>query len=181
MWLTFAHPFGQTALAKVKTMTNLCRHLLAIHRRAETVRSFVVAETGAVTVDWVVLAAAVVGLGIGTVGAVRTGTSSTASQIEDSLASAVVGDVDFGGTVSGLPSAPPVVWAPMQWDQHNPGIYDSYSAWMAAFSDSQLLAHMGNTEPFSTYPPGSGHPYDTYHDEYFIARDEAITRGLITP
>lgn len=44
-------------------------------------------ETGAITVDWVVLTASVVGLGIASVGAVRTGTGSLADGISASLQS----------------------------------------------------------------------------------------------
>ena len=52
---------------------------------------------------------------------------------------------------------------------------------MAGFGDQQLLDHMNNMAQYANYPAGSGHPYDTYHDEYYIALDEAISRGLIDP
>ncbi len=51
---------------------------------------FLLDETGAVTVDWTVLAAAVVGLGVSTVGAVRTGVVSLSGDINGSLSSASV-------------------------------------------------------------------------------------------
>jgi Flp pilus assembly pilin Flp len=47
-------------------------------------------ESGAVTVDWVVLTAAIVGLGLAVVSSVRTGTLGLADQIEASLGSATV-------------------------------------------------------------------------------------------
>jgi Flp pilus assembly pilin Flp len=47
-------------------------------------------EAGAVTVDWVVLTAAIVGLGLAVVASVRTGANSVASQIQTSLSSASV-------------------------------------------------------------------------------------------
>jgi Flp pilus assembly pilin Flp len=47
-------------------------------------------EDGAVTVDWVVLTAAIVGLGLAVVASVRTGANSVASQIQSSLSSASV-------------------------------------------------------------------------------------------
>lgn len=136
---------------------------------AGQLRGFLADDTGAVTVDWVVLSAAVVGLGIGAVGAVQMGASGVGDQIETSLSAAQLGG--NGGST----------WAPGQWDQHNPGIYDSYVAWMEGFSDENLLAHMANMEQYAHAPPGSGHPIDTYHDEYWIARDIAIERGLIDP
>jgi hypothetical protein len=48
-------------------------------------------EAGAVTVDWVVLTAAIVGLGLAVVASVRTGAISVASQIQSSLSSASIG------------------------------------------------------------------------------------------
>jgi len=50
-------------------------------------------ESGAVTVDWVVLTAAIVGLGIVVVASVRTGTTSVAEQIESSLTSATIAEL----------------------------------------------------------------------------------------
>jgi Flp pilus assembly pilin Flp len=47
-------------------------------------------EAGAVTVDWVVLTAAIVGLGLAVVASVRTGANSVGSQISSSLSSASV-------------------------------------------------------------------------------------------
>lgn len=54
------------------------------------IKTFLKADTGAVTVDWVVLCAAVVGLGVASVTAVRTGTSSLSSDISTSLSAASV-------------------------------------------------------------------------------------------
>lgn len=46
-------------------------------------------ESGAVTVDWVVLTAAIVGLGIAVVASVRSGTETMADNIETQLETAV--------------------------------------------------------------------------------------------
>lgn len=61
-------------------------------------RAFVESESGAVTVDWVVLTAALVGLGIASVAAVRTGTSSLASSIQTSLSDASLAELGVLGT-----------------------------------------------------------------------------------
>ncbi|MCC5983978.1 MAG: hypothetical protein JJU42_06405 [Rhodobacteraceae bacterium] len=50
-------------------------------------------ESGAVTVDWVVLTAAIVGLGIAVVASVRSGTETVAGQIDDSLSSATISNL----------------------------------------------------------------------------------------
>lgn len=54
------------------------------------ITAFFLDETGAVTVDWTVLAAAIVGLGISTVAAVRTGVVSLGGDIDGSLSAASV-------------------------------------------------------------------------------------------
>ena len=48
-------------------------------------RAYRTAEGGAVTVDWVVLTAAVVGLGVAALSAIRSGTSSLTDKIESQL------------------------------------------------------------------------------------------------
>ena len=56
-------------------------------------------ESGAVTVDWVVLTAAIVGLGIAVVASVRSGSEDVAEAIGTNLTSASesVGTPDFSG------------------------------------------------------------------------------------
>ena len=53
-------------------------------------KSFAANESGAVTVDWVVLTAAIVGLGIAVIASVRNGTASLATDIQNSLTNANV-------------------------------------------------------------------------------------------
>ncbi|MCB1389515.1 MAG: hypothetical protein H6898_17180 [Rhodobacter sp.] len=55
-----------------------------------TIKTFAADESGAVTVDWVVLTAAIVGLGLAVVTSVRSGVSSLATDISTSLTSASV-------------------------------------------------------------------------------------------
>ena len=55
------------------------------------IEAFVRSESGAVTVDWVVITAAVVGIGLGAASSVRTGTASVAGDIDTSLSAASVG------------------------------------------------------------------------------------------
>ena len=47
-------------------------------------------EAGAVTVDWVVLTAAVVGLGVAALAAIRSGTATLTSQISSQLAAQTI-------------------------------------------------------------------------------------------
>ena len=55
-----------------------------------TFKNFANDEAGAVTVDWVVLTAAIVGLGLAVIASVRTGTSDLATDIQTSLSGASV-------------------------------------------------------------------------------------------
>lgn len=139
--------------------------------------SFVQDESGAVTVDWIMLAAATVLIGTPVVALVSGALDTNSAALGSHMASIdpgaeLHGDGDSSGTTD---------WVSGQWEMNNPGIYNEYSEWMAGFEDQQLLDHMQNTAQYSETPMGSGHPVDTYHDEYWIARDEAITRGLVDP
>ena len=59
------------------------------------IKTFRADEDGAVTVDWVVLTAAIVGLGIAVLLAVRGGTVDMATDIGNTLSSADVPDITF--------------------------------------------------------------------------------------
>jgi Flp pilus assembly pilin Flp len=65
------------------------------------IKTFAADESGAVTVDWVVLTAAIVGLGIAVVASVRNGTDSVAGEISRSLDAGQLNDLDFGGGSDG--------------------------------------------------------------------------------
>lgn len=72
-------------------------------------KNFLSNEEGAVTVDWVVLTAALVGLGVATVASVRSGVQSLASEVTTSLSSAsVVSLGTLGGTGAVIPDGVPV-------------------------------------------------------------------------
>ncbi|MDJ0637535.1 MAG: hypothetical protein QNJ20_01775 [Paracoccaceae bacterium] len=60
---------------------------------------FINDESGAVTVDWVVLTAAIVGLGIAVLTSVQGGTTSLANKISSSLANAQIQTLDGLATI----------------------------------------------------------------------------------
>lgn len=110
-------------------------------------------DSGAVTVDWTVLAAAVVGLGLATVAAVRTGTGTLATDIDTALSGAAVvslgtlgagngSDEDAGGLVRDLLAATEEQYA--QWlaeletwsDEDLTTLYSNYAAYTAQYIDS---------------------------------------------
>jgi hypothetical protein len=59
-------------------------------KRFRRIASFLVAEEGAVTVDWVVLTAAVVGLGVAALGAVKSGMQNITDRINSQLSSQAI-------------------------------------------------------------------------------------------
>ncbi len=60
---------------------------------------FINDESGAVTVDWVVLTAAIVGLGIAVLTSVQGGTTELANKISSSLANAQIQTLDGLATI----------------------------------------------------------------------------------
>jgi Flp pilus assembly pilin Flp len=67
------------------------------------VKNFRNDEDGAVTVDWVVLTAAVVGLAIAAYSSIQTGATNMTANTGTFLDAQVIGG---GGTLSGPPSSP---------------------------------------------------------------------------
>jgi Flp pilus assembly pilin Flp len=66
----------------------------------DLIKTFSKDESGAVTVDWVVLTAAIVGLGIAVIAAVSSGVTSLGGQIDTALSS---GTVDLTDGLSTTP------------------------------------------------------------------------------
>ncbi|WP_416914641.1 MAG: hypothetical protein ACMUJJ_09750 [Roseicyclus sp.] len=150
-------------------------------KRVFSVEAFVASECGAVTVDWVVLSGALVGLGLATTAVVSNGMADGASGISTQMAGyeirSAFAEVEAETEAEAEAEAEGEPFARNQWTSRT-GNVQVLEDWMAGFTDENLLAHMNNQ---AQYADGSqtGHPYDTYHDEYWVARDEAITRGLI--
>jgi Flp pilus assembly pilin Flp len=63
-----------------------CFTILMDRSAAMTIRSFITSESGAVTVDWVVLTAALVGLGIAVMSVVSGGVENLSTDIGQQLA-----------------------------------------------------------------------------------------------
>ncbi|MEO9825233.1 MAG: hypothetical protein ABJF50_12525 [Paracoccaceae bacterium] len=58
------------------------------------IRQFIQSEDGAVTVDWVVLTAAIIGLGLVVVTLIASGTTNVSSGVGASLSAATPADLD---------------------------------------------------------------------------------------
>lgn len=102
---------------------------------------FLASDSGAVTVDWVVLTAAVVGIGMASAAAVRTGTGDLATDIEASLTDATMQDQAWEswpnqGLTNGICPGPAALEA-------------SYDALVAAGETFEDLVRDGATGPMS--------------------------------
>ena len=65
------------------------------------IKAFARDENGAVTVDWVVLTAAVVGLAVAAYGSIQSGASSLTGATDTTLSSMTAGTVNLNGAVNG--------------------------------------------------------------------------------
>ena len=72
---------------------NLSEHPLEGHQMLNFIKNFKNDEDGAVTVDWVVLTAAVVGLAVAAYGSIQTGTSNLTAATNTSLGLMVPGSI----------------------------------------------------------------------------------------
>lgn len=73
-----------------------------------TIKNFFAAETGAVTVDWVVLTAALVGLGLAVMAVVSDGVGDLSNSMADELVSQSpeVAELPFGRTSGTTTTSP---------------------------------------------------------------------------
>jgi Flp pilus assembly pilin Flp len=61
----------------------------------KTLRNFYTDVDGAVTVDWVVLTAAIVGLGIAVIVTLSVGTNNVGATVGDRLSNGTIGELQF--------------------------------------------------------------------------------------
>ncbi len=61
------------------------------HTKFKNLFRFLRDESAAVTVDWVVLTAAIVGLGVAVIGTIKTGSETTATNVRNAIVEIAVG------------------------------------------------------------------------------------------
>ena len=131
-------------------------------------------ESGAVTVDWVVLTAAIVGIGMSVIAAVSTGVKSASEEIDGGLEVASAFKFSFDGSDSmtfedyltaangGVPLA--------EGDQTDENIDILYAALDAAAADSPDGYSFGGS-----FDPNSGYPvYESFEDSTVSVGGEII-------
>jgi len=152
------------------------------------VHSFVFSDSGAVTVDWTVLTAGIVGLSLTTVAAVRSGVLSLGDDINAALSSAEVADV--------LPNQDPTAGLNLDTatgyrDQEfyfftTAGVNNWYRNNVKNLSDDALLAALDTRAMFMASEmamgpddaPSYGQPWG-HTDMHNLTLWEAAYRGLL--
>ncbi len=134
-------------------------------------KRFLADDAGAVTVDWVVLTAATVGLGLATMGVVSGGVEELSGEVDTQLTDQEITDRFASGA------------QPYDGDWLAPGAYDSDLAWVQALSDDSISGLLtGYAEYANPDNVNMGtHNEPRNHDQYWMAHNEAVERGLDIP
>ena len=109
----------------------------------KTLKTFLRDDGGAVTVDWVVLTAAIVGLALATVALVNAGMTSVAQDISDDM-----GSFDFSSSIQLASSSG---WGSNDLLNTSGVTNEGYASWTSGYSDAELV------EVYNAYHAGS-HP-----------------------
>jgi hypothetical protein len=126
-------------------------------------------ESGAVTVDWTVLAAAVVGLGIASVAAVRSGTGALAGDISSSLTSASV--VSLGTLGSGTSSG--FVYSLLNITQST---FDGWVGGTSGYTSEQIQTYYDEYATSAAYYIEAGDASSAaYYIDAMAAYEQALT------
>lgn len=138
------------------------------------IKKFIDDTSGAVTVDWTVLAAAIVGLGISSVAAVRAGVVSMGDDVSLSLSGATVASLgELGSAVTGFV---PLFYTQPELDQHIDFFTNN-----AATSDADLVSLLRRfaTNARSAIDAGYGVPVRI--ETAYIYEQALINRGVPIP
>lgn len=134
-----------------------------------TTAHFAHSEDGAVTVDWVVLTAALVGLGLAAMAVVSGGVSDLSGDTDTQLANQGI-ITEFASALSAVTITP-----------LNPGAFPANEAWIAQLTDQSITEILSGYSEYADADPNIGHPGDQYHDQYWLAYNQAVERGLEIP
>lgn len=133
-------------------------------------KTFCAADSGAVTVDWMVLTAVTVSMGIAAVGSVRYGAGSLASNIDHTL--------DTAGVAMICQDASPYALMYMTGDQAS--TEDHVQGYFASISDEELLQNYSDAarKAAEIYQSGDSN-YTEALDVAYLASQELARRDLI--
>ena len=138
--------------------------------------SFFRDESGAVTVDWVVLSAGVVGLGLATLAVASGGVENLSGDIAQDLANVDVTALPFGGAVAALLD---YSGYSLVGPLHSEGWRASEQDRFAAMDDAQLMADFAHSYAIAQ---GGVYPHAQHEtDRMGVMLSEMSTRGMEIP
>lgn len=143
------------------------------------IHDFLTSQSGAVTVDWVVLTAATVGLGLASTVAVRTGSTNLGGQIEASLSGAAVAALG----VLGVGADTPFLYDFIILQQSH---LDTWNAMVDQMSDEDLInTYVSRINWVEGWIANGNTPhsfgFQGQTDYAYLAWQEMQSRGLTTP
>ncbi|WGH80443.1 hypothetical protein [Jannaschia ovalis] len=146
--------------------------------------SFLEAESGAVTVDWVVLTAALVGLGLAVMGVVSTGVQDVSGDMQSQLEADDIIATSFGAIADAAGSAYSA-FNQLHYDGQYSGLmtYADGVGGAYAFSDADVLAFVasGAADAAEALSSGNQSLAQEYIDYAAASRDVAVARGIEIP
>ncbi len=147
-----------------------------------TARKFCSDQSGAVTVDWVVLSASVIGIGLAGMASVSGGVNSLGAAIGASLSGAQVAAIDFQ---SAAPVDPvqPAQPQPYSIQRLEGAELATWTATFAAQTDAQLLSQttLRHTQFLNHVANQQWTQAAQRMDYYHLINQELATRGLSRP
>ncbi|GAB5448664.1 hypothetical protein [Gymnodinialimonas sp.] len=153
-----------------------------------TLKTFIQSDSGAVTVDWVVLTAALVGLGLATTAVVSGGVSALSSDMDDQLVNQGI-ITEFAAAVAAMD------WASYDYlaAQHGPSwgtdaegrgwAEHTYAQWSDPniLSDAELMAQYQTHYAYATTGSPTSMETQTRADYIAIQEQIMLERGLEIP
>lgn len=141
-----------------------------------TFNGFMTDESGAVAVDWVVLTAGLVGLGIATLAVVSGGIENLSGDIGQELANIDVGALPFGAAAAAVVAVQDFAGYSLVGPQHSEAWRNSEQDRFAAMDDAQLLADF---ETSFAIAQGGQYPHAQHEtDRMGVMLGEMSRRGM---
>lgn len=150
--------------------------------------SFIRAESGAVTVDWVVLTAALVGLGMATTAVVSGGVSDLSSDIDTQLVNQGI-ITEFASASASIDWGAYAPISPQHGASWGAGGFDAegrswaentYDGW-SQLDDAQLIATYSQNYTYATTQATGSMETQTRADYVAVAQQIMMERGLEIP
>jgi len=140
------------------------------------IEKFKEAESGAVTVDWVVITAAIVGLSAAVTGLVSSGviglSGSIGTLLADQTVSASAVSKSAAATVSKKTNTGPIL---LKMSQKQ---YKKYVAKVAKYDNKKIVKKLKKLLKYANVSANASSKSRKEHDEYLVVLAEATSRGL---